>query len=423
MKTLVSLLFILAAVLSSSAIEKVAPPNVILIISDDQGFPDYGFMGGKNVSTPRIDKLAAGSMLYTRGYTLPVCSPSLATLLTGHYPHVHGITGNDLGKPGAGRAPLTERLLKSSLILPKALSEAGYLTFQAGKLWNTTFSEVGFTGGMTGTVGRHGGAGLKIGREGLRPIFDFIEDSRTKEKPFFLWYAPMMPHDPHTPPERLLAKYRGQGPTAAAEKYYAMVEWFDETCGELDDYLAQNNLTNNTVVLYLADNGWDAARGMSGMRSKLSPYELGVRTPMFVRWPGKVQPLRDDETLASIIDFVPTILKVCGVPVPAELPGLNLLDRKAMTARKSICLAASTHDIADLNHPSMSLTARVVIEGWWKLLLPGAASAGMKRAAAPTKPELFDLKADPLEASNLAEQKPEEVTRLSQSLDAWWKAE
>ena len=224
MKTLVSLLFILAAVLSSSAIEKVAPPNVILIISDDQGFPDYGFMGGKNVSTPRIDKLAAGSMLYTRGYTLPVCSPSLATLLTGHYPHVHGITGNDLGKPGAGRAPLTERLLKSSLILPKALSEAGYLTFQAGKLWNTTFSEVGFTGGMTGTVGRHGGAGLKIGREGLRPIFDFIEDSRTKEKPFFLWYAPMMPHDPHTPPERLLAKYRGKGPTAAAEKYYAMVE-------------------------------------------------------------------------------------------------------------------------------------------------------------------------------------------------------
>lgn len=125
---------------------------------------------------------------------------------------------------------------------------------------------------------------------------------------------------------------------------------------------------------------------MSGMRSKLSPYELGVRTPMFVRWPGKVPPLRDDETLASIIDFVPTILEVCGVPVPAELPSLNLLDRKAMTARQSIFLAASTHDIADLDRPAMSLTARMVIDGWPKLLLPGAASAGMKRAAAPHNP-------------------------------------
>lgn len=423
MKILIPFLSVLLSLGPCLAAKPASRPNVILIISDDQGFPDYGFMGAKNVRTPCIDKLAAGSLLYTRGYTQPVCSPSLATLLTGHYPHVHGITGNDLREPAAGRTPLTDRLLKNSLLLPKALSEAGYLTFQTGKLWNTTFSEVGFTEGMTGTVGRHGGAGLKIGREGLQPIYDFIEGARAKEKPFFVWYAPMMPHDPHTPPERLLAKYRGKGPTPAAEKYYAMVEWFDETCGALDTYLAKNNLTDNTVILYLADNGWDAARGMSGMRAKLSPYELGIRTPMFVRWPGKVQPLRDDETLAAVIDFVPTILKVCGVPVPASLPGRDLLDRKAMTERKSICLAAYTHDITDLDHPPKSLTARVVIDGWSKLLLPGAASAGMKRAAAPTKPELFDLKTDPFEATDLAEKKPEEVIRLSHSLDAWWKAE
>ena len=215
--------------------------------------------------------------------------------------------------------------------MPSWVEASGYLTFQTGKLWNTTFSEVGFTPGMTSTVGWHAGAGLQIGREGIKPIYDFIEDARAKAKPFSVWYAPMMPHDPHPPPERLLAKYRGKGPTPAAERYYAMVEWFDETCGELDDYLA--------------DNARDAARGMSGMRSKLSPYELGVRTPMLGRWPGRVQPLRDEETLESIIDFVPTILKVCGVPVlaaPASLPGLDLLDRKAMPGRKSICLAAHT---------------------------------------------------------------------------------
>ena len=403
------------------AAEKPARPNVILIVSDDQGFPDYGFMGGKTVRTPCLDKLAAASLLYTRGYTLPVCSPSLASLLTGQYPHVHGITGNDLAKPGAGRAPLTERLLANALLLPKALTAAGYLTFQTGKLWNTTYAEAGFTDGMTSTTGRHGGAGLKIGREGLKPIYDFIEGARAREKPFFVWYAPMMPHEPHNPPERFLAKYRGQGLTPQAEKYYAMVEWFDETCGQLDDYLAKNGLAENTVILFLADNGWDAARGMEGRRAKLSPYELGVRTPMFVRWPGKVQPLRDDTTLASVIDFAPTILKVCGVPVPTTLPGNDLLDSQAMTARKAIFLEAYTHDIADLDHPALSLNARIVIDGWSKLIIPGAAAPTMKRAATPTQPEFFALKVDPLEATNLAEQHADEVTRLSQALDAWWK--
>lgn len=423
MKLLLPLLSILAFGSSCWAVEKSSRPNVILIVSDDQGFPDYGFMGSKNVRTPYLDKMAAGGVLYTRGYALPVCSPSLASLLTGQYPHVHGITGNDLATKGSGRAPLTERLLSNALILPKALGEAGYLTLQTGKLWNTTCTEVGFTDGMTKATGRHGGDGLKIGREGLKPIYDFIEGARAKEKPFFVWYAPLLPHDPHTPPERLLAKYRGKGPTPLAEKYYAMVEWFDETCGALDDYLTKNHLAENTVILYLADNGWDAARGNDGLRSKRSPYELGVRTPMFVRWPGKVQPLRDDETLASIIDFAPTILKVCGVPVPASLPGIDLLDRPAITARKSIYFESFTHDIADLARPAASLTARVVIDGWTKLLLPGAASAVNNRADAPLKPELFDLKADPMETTNLAESKAGEVTRLSQALDAWWKPE
>jgi len=156
------------------------------------------------------------------------------------------------------------------------------------------------------------------------------------------------------------------------------------------------------------------------MRAKLSPYELGIRTPMFVRKPGKPQPQRDDETLASIVDFVPTILTICGLPVPRELPGINMLDHAAMVARKSIFVEAYTHDIEDLAQPAASLTARVVIDGWSKLLIPGAAAPGMKRAAAPATVELFDLKADPSEATNLATQKPEEVARLKSILDAFW---
>lgn len=200
--------------------------NVILIISDDHGHPDYGFMGSKNVVTPHIDKLAAEGVLYTRGYTMPVCSPSLASLLTGKYPHAHGITGNDLAGPKGrgGRAPLAQQLLQNSVILPKTLTDAGHLTFQTGKLWNVTYAQVGFTGGMTNTAGRHGDAGLSIGRKGMKPIMDFMDQAREQKKPFFVWYAPFLHHDPHTPPERLLTKYRGKGPTEKAEAYYAMVE-------------------------------------------------------------------------------------------------------------------------------------------------------------------------------------------------------
>jgi arylsulfatase A-like enzyme len=401
-------------------------PNVILILSDDHGFTDYGFMGHKIAKTPSIDRMAAQSLLYTRGYVMPVCSPSLASLLTGQLPHVHGITGNDLSaeaiaarkaKGKKDRAPLSTRLLGNPVILPKLLSAAGYLTYQTGKLWNTTATEVGFTAGMTNVEGRHGGSGLDIGRKTMQPMFDFMADAQAKKKPFFVWYAPMLPHTPHNPPAEILARYKDKGLSPKAEKYFAMVEWFDQTCGQLDDFLAKQQLAENTVIIYMADNGWDAEEGN---RAKLSPYELGIRTPMFVRWPGKVKAQRDDETLASVIDFVPTVLNACGVKAPADLPGLDLTDRDAMTARKTVFVEAYTHDIAALDQPEKSLVTQVVINGWSKLLRPGAARPDRTFTSAPKTVELFDLRSDPLEKRDLAAEKPEEVSRLKEIHSAAW---
>ncbi len=421
LRLVISFLFMACAAAHAAAADK---PNIILIISDDHGFPDYGFMGSKEVQTPNIDRMALQSLLYTRGYVMPVCSPSLASLLTGKLPHQHGITGNDLVKANAPaskkRDPLAVQLLSNSLLLPKALTAAGYLTFQSGKLWNVTYSEVGFTHGMTDTAGRHGDAGLAIGRKGMAPVLDFIDHAQAEKKPFFVWYAPMLPHQPHNPPTEMLAKYQGKGFTPAAEKYYAMVEWFDQTCGELDAHLAKNKLTENTVILYLADNGWGAADG-PGKRAKLSPYELGIRTPMFVRWPGKVKPQRDDETLASIVDFPHTILKLADAKAPADLSGLDLLDRDAMMARKSVFVEAYTHDISDLTQPAKSLVTRVVIDGWSKLLLPTSIRPDKAYPSAPTEIELFDLKADPLEKTNVAASRADEVRRLQAIQDAAWK--
>lgn len=418
MKSLIPLLAaLLVPHLSALAAEK---PNVILIISDDQGFPDYGFMGNKAVSTPNLDRMASESLLYTRGYVMPVCSPSLACLLTGKMPHTNGITGNDLSDKKAGRHPLIDQLLGNSTLLPKAVSAAGYATFQTGKLWNVSYSDVGFTQGMTDTEGRHGEAGLAIGRKGMKPIYDFIDGAKKGGKPFFVWYAPMLPHDPHNPPAEIFAKYKGKGPSPAAEKYNAMVEWFDNTCGELDAYLEKEGLKENTVILYLADNGWDAEFAQSRDRAKLSPYELGIRTPMFVRWPGKVKPLRDDETLAHITDFLPTILGITGAKNPGDLPGLDLTDQAAMKARKSVFVEAYTHDIAELGSPAKSLTARVVVDGWWKLIVPGAVKPDRRFAGVPAEVSLFDLKADPLEAKNVAADHPEVVERLKGLLEENW---
>jgi uncharacterized sulfatase len=254
----------------------------------------------------------------------------------------------------------------------------------------------------------------------MQPIFDFIEKAENAEKPFFIWHAPFLPHTPHNPPERLLEKYRGKGPTPAAEKYFAMVEWLDETTGELENYLEENQLKENTVIIYLADNGWNAEQGTKGQRAKLSPYERGIRTPIMIRWPNKVSPEMDNETLAHVTDVSKTILKITGAKDPGDLPGLNLMDRKAMKNRRTVFVEAYTHDMADLSKPSKSLFANVVIDGWWKLLIPGPATPNRSFATAPEGIELYNLKTDPYETKNIAKQHPEVVEQLKALQTEQW---
>src|SRR5262249_18210844 len=192
------------------------PPNIVLIISDDQGYADYSFMGHPRIKTPHIDRLAAQSLTFRRGYVpSSLCSPSLASILTGLYPHQHKITSNDpplpKGKGAAGKDPAFLALRQEMIAhidkvptLPKLLGQHGYLSFQSGKWWLGHYSRGGFSHGMTHgdpkRAGRHGDAGLKIGRQGMQEVFDFIDLATGQKKPFVLWYAPMMPHSPHNPP-------------------------------------------------------------------------------------------------------------------------------------------------------------------------------------------------------------------------------
>jgi arylsulfatase A-like enzyme len=242
-----------------------------------------------------------------------------------------------------------------------------------------------------------------------------MDTAQREGKPFFLWYAPMMPHHPHTPPERLLAKYRAQTNSLHVARYWAMVEWFDETCGQLLDYLERKGLAKDTLVVYVADNGWiqPAEQPRFAPKSKQSPYDGGLRTPILVRWPGRVSP-ETSGALASSIDLAPTILRACGVEPPSDLPGIDLRQAAVRNSRSAIFGACYTHDAIDLDQPSRSLRWRwCVVEGW-KLIVPNPAM--------PTNGvmELYQIRNDPQEMHNVAPSETNRVTMLVQMLDQWW---
>jgi arylsulfatase A-like enzyme len=435
--------FIVALVALSACADLYAadtPPNVVLILSDDQSWTDYSFMGHADIETPHLDQLAAQSAVFRRGYVpTALCRPSLMTLLTGHYASTHGVTGNDpspkYAKPGSPknnerRAKLISYLDKFDTV-PELIGERGFLSHQSGKLWEGSYQNCGFTHGMTRGFpekgGRHGDDGLKIGREGMEPVREFVDMATEQKKPFFLWYAPFLPHTPHNPPERLLKKYLKEGRPKSVSEYYAMCEWFDETCGELLDIIDKAGARENTLVVYVADNGWiqSPKHNKYAPRSKQTPYEGGVRTPILYSWPGKIAPGERTE-LASSIDIVPTMLAAAGAKIPEGLPGLNLLpnlENGTPIARDTIFGESFAHDIADVENPQTSLLFRWAIEGKWKLLLTYDGEVNRYKSSHPRtekRPQLFDVLADPAEQKNLAASNPEVVARLAGKIADWY---
>ena len=416
------------------------PTNLVMIISDDQAWTDYGFMGHPDIKTPHLDQLAAESVVFKRGYVpTALCRPSLVTLLTGHYASTHGVTGNDPSPKYAEknsplysqrRAKLISYLDKFETV-PEALGKLGYVSHQSGKLWEGSYQNCGFTHGMTRGFpkkgGRHGDDGLKIGRQGMQPIDNFLDMAKEKDKPFFIWYAPFLPHTPHTPPQRLLDKYRSPDRPITVAKYYAMCDWFDETCGQLLKSIDDRGFRENTLVVYVTDNGWIQNPEKNGYapRSKQTPYEGGVRTPIMFRLPGKLKPA-DRPELVSSIDIVPTMLAAANAPIPDGLPGLNLMPN--MTSgdsidRDTIFGESFAHDIADIENPEASLLFRWAIRGNHKLLLTYDGEVNRYKTTHPRdekRPQLFDLIADPHEKSNIAGEQPDVVADLVKRIDDWY---
>jgi len=430
MKTIAILLTLTTA---AFAAEK---PNIVLILSDDQAWTDYGFMGHPDIKTPHLDKLAQRSLVFERGYVAsPLCRPSLASILTGKFPHQHGVVANDVDGGNEREAldlPVREAFHDHPSFV-RMLTAKGYLAHQSGKWWEGAHADGGFTHGMMPNPNRHGSPeSLSIGREGLGPIADFIDHAVTEKRPFFVWYAPFLPHTPHNPPERLLKKYEEPDRPTDVATYYAMCDWFDETCGELLDHLEKRGLSESTVILYICDNGWAAAstnrddpnqelwKGYA-LRSKGSPYDSGIRTPIVVSWPGKIPPSRDPG-FAHAIDFFPTVAALAGMEAPADLPGINLMDKEAVKSRDAVF--GVTHSIHNMTpgDPDDTLQYLWCVEDEWKLIVrfDGKDTTNYRKVhiwdKAPVR--LYRIRDDPHEQYDIADQYPEVVERLRKKIDA-----
>jgi len=408
---------------NKSLLEKVQnQPNIVFILSDDQSWTDYSFMGDENIETPRIDQFAKESATFTQSYVpTPLCSPSLATIITGLYPKDHGILGNDKvyerkGNRKENRAkaykPVIEAFEKQTT-LPDILKEKGYLSFQTGKWWHGNHKVGGFDYGMTHgdpkRGGRHGDYGLKIGRIGLDTINSYVNLALKEKKPFFLWYAPFLPHRPHNPPARLFEKYKKKTDSEHLAKYWAMIEWFDETCGQLFDLIDDKGLTENTLFVYVCDNGWRQNPNKSGYMSdsKRAPYDMGIRTPIMYKWAGKIKPAMNNTTITSSIDMVPTVLDILEIEKPKNLPGVSVLDTKALEARKGIFGEVYAHDFDTIEN---SMYYNMAIFPPYKIIVPDP----IRKKNEVVK--LFNIEEDPFEKSNIALENPEIVKDLKDKI-------
>ena len=446
------ILFVAGVGCGPSSSEETAqnpPLNVILIMSDDQGIGDFGINGNPVVQTPFIDEMARNSASMSRFYVNAVCSPTRASLMTGRWSYRTGVT--DTFK---GRSIMNDQ----ETTIAEVLKAAGYSTGLFGK-WHLGDNypyrpmEQGFEtavyhrGGGLGQPSEPIGAderytnpvlfrnGVQYTAEGFccdiyfSEAIDFIKDSQEKDKPFFAYIASNTPHSPyHDVPEKWLKYYKelnlensqfpqspghpisGKDDLDTRARIYAMVSNLDENVGRLFSELDKMALTENTLVIYMCDNGPNGYRYVSGFKGrKSSAYEGGVRSPFWAHWPQVFPAGTVSDALSAHVDILPTILEACNV----NLPGGLSLDGKSMLAYlKGEKTEPEDRTVILQSHrgkePNRWENATVVTQQW-KLVDDGKVG-GI---------ELFDITNDPYAQKNVIEDHPEIKSQLESEYDSW----
>lgn len=396
-------------------------PNIVLIITDDQGYGDLGCHGNDRIRTPNLDRMAAEGARFSRFYVCPVCSPTRAGVMTGRWNYRTGVVDTFLGR---------SMMRPTEVTLPEMLHAAGYRTGLFGKwhlgdnapmrpmdkgfdeaLWNKG-------GGLTQPADPEGNSYTDpVLYRGARAekqkgyVTDVITDAalsfmeRNRTRPFFLYHATVAPHTPLEVPDAWVEPYRKDGLDEETARVYAMVENIDTNVGRLLHGIREMGMDRQTLVVFVGDNGPAHPRFNCGLRGlKGSPYEGGVRVPCLVRWPGSVPPSVID-TAGANVDLAPTLLEMAGAAPPKGVR----LDGRSLAPL--------------LRGERPPWPERTLFYQWHRGDEPrrGESYCAIgSRYKLVNGTELYDMASDPAETRNLAAEMPGRAADLRRQYDAWF---
>ncbi|WP_413433333.1 sulfatase-like hydrolase/transferase [Crateriforma spongiae] len=438
---------------SALALER---PNVIVIMSDDQGVGDYGFMGNEVIKTPELDALVQRSALMNRFYVSPVCAPTRASLMTGRYNYRTRCIDTYVGRAMMDPAEVT---------IAELLHNAGYQTGIYGK-WHLGDSyplrpmDQGFQDCLVHRGGGIGQPSDPIGAEGkytdptlfkngvetpmkgyctdiyFDAAMSFIESAVAEQNHFFAYIATNAPHGPfHDVPKELYQSYLTAdfGPILVKDlppkrlsaevdklaRIAAMITNIDENVGRLLRKLDELKIRENTIVIYLNDNGPNTLRYVGDMRGmKTHVDDGGVRSPLVFHWPTAIAAPVERDELCAHIDLLPTLMDACQVDLPSDLQidGRSflplLMDDEADWPKRQVVIQAHRGDVPQRYH-HFSLH-----EAPWKLVHPSG--FGKETFSGPPKLELYNLHEDPRQQRDVSDEFPEVKARLQEAYEAWF---
>ena len=411
--------------LLAARVDSAEHPNVVIVITDDQGYGDLSCHGNPILKTPEIDKLYADSIRLKDYHVAPTCSPTRCAFLTGHWTNRTGVWHTIMGR---------SMLRENEVTMGQVFHDAGYATGMFGK-WHLGDNypyrpeDRGFT-----EVMRHGGGGVgqtpdywdnayfdgSYWHNGTpEPVkgfctdvfFDyakrFIKSQKEAGKPFLAYIATNAPHGPMHSPEEFSEPYQDQNVNLA--NFYGMIANIDKNVGDLRAFLDAEELTEDTIFIFTTDNGTSSGDKVfnAAMRGKKgSQYDGGHRVPLFLHWPaGGMKGGRDVEPITAYVDVLPTLIDLCDVPPPAGVK----FDGTSITA----LLNGNANDWPDRILVTDSQRVKDPIK--WK-----SSAVMTSQFRLIDGKQLFDIKADPGQETNIADKHPDVVDRLTRFYEDWW---
>jgi len=434
-----------AGIKTTGCAAKKKRPNVVLVLTDDQGYGDLGCHGNPDIRTPRLDRFYGESVRFTNFYSCPLCSPTRASLLTGRYNYRTGVVDTWVGlalmRPG-------ERTVA------ELLRDAGYRTGIFGK-WHLGDhyplrpQEQGFEECLVHKGAGIGGRSNPPGNLYYDPVLYHNEEEKEYKgyctdiffraalafiethaaEPFFVYLSTNVPHVPLEIAAEEIVPFTDAGLDETTARHYAMLANLDTNFGRLADALERLGLADDTIVMFMSDNGPAFGnRFNAGLRDqKGSVYDGGIKVPFFVRWPGEIPGGRDVDRIADAIDVLPTVLDLCGVSLPRDIrpDGVSLSSLMLGSARdwpdRTLFFQQCRPDRDGVDAPRLFTHAAARDQKFKIVMSARPSSDRFSRAVSFEETELYDMTADPAERVDLAARNPDIVKRIRGEYEAWFR--